>query len=245
MAGNMNIHVDLSEDVQKELIETYEGFCESLKKMLGKMHGDLEKICEKTHYEPMVNIVNRTIEYLTEDIKNTADQALNEWMDGDGSFVKAAEHSQAGGDAEAIAREIEKQICGAYEDFWNPNPMGDGINVSTDRPIVEGQDFDNLAEEYQKASEEIESAGEDVVKKLKEQGEESPTYSILIPAVIALYKPLQTAFEKFKDNIADAKGESQDLATEQRGKNEEAATETQTIASAAEISDALKMFDNL
>ena len=244
MAGNMKIHVDLSEDVQIELAKIYAEFCESLKMTLGTMHGDLEEICKKTHYEPMVKVVNQTIEHLTGDIKEKADSVLQEWIDGDGSFVKAAEHSRAGDDAKSSAQAIEDEICDAFEAFWNPNPMGDKINVDTSRPKVEGQDFDELAKTYQKVSNEIDAEGEKKINDLKKKEEDSPTYSLLIPAVIALYEPLKTAFEKFQEDIAKAKGDSQSLAKDQMEMNDEAATNTKTAASAEDIAAALKMFDD-
>ncbi len=244
MAGNIKIHVDLSEDVQKELPQIYKEFCESLKMTLETMHGDLEEICKKTHYEPMVKAVNQTIEHLTGDIKERADSVLQEWLDGDGSFVKAAEHSRAGEDAESSAQAIESEIRDAFEAFWNLNPMGDEINVDTSRPKVEEQDFDELAETYQKVSNVIDEEGENKINELKNKGEDSPTYSLLIPAVIALYEPLKTAFEKFQEDIAKAKGDSQSLAKAQMKMNDEAATNTKTAASAEDIAAALKMFDD-
>lgn len=241
-----NIHVDLSEDVEEGLKSAYQDFCDSVKDILGKMKEELEAICERTGYEPMVNALNQTIELFDTEVRDVAVQAFDEWCDGEGSFKAAAENSRAGDAGVETAQQIENAIRDMFENFWAVRSMGDAIQVDTSRPEVKGEDFEELSEVYNKYYQEIEETGEQALSSLADQGDDNPTYNIIIPAVKALFEPVKNSFEQFSGKIKEAEEKSEELKQEQESRNEEAAESiTGTTATAADIAEAFSMFDGV
>ena len=124
--------------------------------------------------------------------------------------------------------------------------MGEGLQLDTSRPKIKGEDFDELKEIYTRFFQDVESTGEEVVNQIAEQGSDDPTYNVIIPAVKAITEPMKNAFEQFCTKIDEAKEDSDNLKQQQDQNNDEASeTATQTSASAADIAEALKMFDDI
>lgn len=244
MAGS--IYINLSEEIEQDIISRYQSVCEELKQQLNSISNEFAEICERTHYKPMVDTVNTTINLFDEEIHEKAEVTFSEWCDGEGSFKAAAEKSQSGDEAVGTAGQIESDIRDLFDEFWLSHPMGEAIQTDDSRPEITLQDFDDLKEIYTKCSQEIERIGEDAVNSIKEQGSDDPTYNIMIPAVTAITEPVTNAFEEFCNKIDEAKDECERLKQEQDSKNEEAVeTATQTSASAADIAAGLKMYDDI
>lgn len=241
-----NIHIDLSEEIEQDLLQRYQSLCDDLTQKLNSMEQELEQLCGETQFEPMVNVVNETINLFNDEIHSVADQAFEEWKDGTGSFSAASENSQAGDAALETARQIEQNIRDIFDGFWSSHPMGEGVQLDTSRPKIKGEDFDELKEIYTRFFQEIESAGEEAVNQIAEQGNDDPTYNVMIPAVKAVTEPIKNAFEQFGAKIDEAKEESENLKQQQDQNNDEASeTATQTSASAENIADAVKMFGDI
>ncbi len=210
------------------------------------MEQELEELCSQTQYEPMLNVVNHTVDLFNEDIYNVANQAFEEWVDGSGSFSAAAENSQAGDAAIETARQIEQNIRDLFEGFWSSHPLGEGVQHDTSRPKVKSEDFEELKGVYTKFFQEVEDINEDTINQIAEQGNDDPTYNVIIPAVKAITEPMKNAFEQFCSKVDDAKEESESLKQQQDTNNDVASeTATNTSASAADIAEALKMFDDI
>lgn len=241
-----NIHIDLSEEIEQDLLGRYQSLGDDLTQKLNAMFGELEEICTQTQYEPMVNVVNTTITLFNEDIYGVADQAFEEWRDGEGSFSAASENSQAGEAAMETARQIETSIRDIFDSFWSSHPLGEAVQLDTSRPKIKGEDYEELKEIYTRFFQEVENVSEENINQIAELGSDDPTYNVIIPAVKAITKPIKEAFEQFCTKIDEAKEESENLKQQQDSKNEEASENaTQTSASAADIAEALKMFDDI
>jgi len=241
-----NIHIDLSDEIEQELGNRYQALCDELSSTLNSMYQELCEICTETKYEPMVNVVNTTINLFDEEIYRVAGQAFEEWLDSQGSFVAMAENSQAGDAALETARQFENNIRDMFEAFWSAHPLGEEVQIDTSRPKIKSEDFDTLKEIYTKFFQEIESLGEEHINQIKEAGTDDPTYNVIIPAVMAVTEPMKVAFEQFSSKVDEAKAESEQLKEQQDSKNEEAAQiATDTSGAAADIAEALKMFDDI
>ncbi|WP_297775894.1 hypothetical protein [Blautia sp.] len=241
-----NIYIDLTEEIESDLLTRYQGLCDELTQNLNSMFQELEELCGQTLYEPMLNVVNQTIELFNEDIYSIATQIFEEWTDGEGSFSAVSANSQAGDAALETARNIESGIKDIFDTFWNSHPLGEGIQVDTSRPKIKSEDFNELKDIYTKCSQEIDSIGEDTVNQIVQAGSDDPIYNVIIPAMLAITKPVKEAFEQFVVKVDEAREESEMLKQRQDSKNEEA-TEmaTNTSASAQEIADALAMFSDI
>lgn len=241
-----NIHIDLSEEIEQDLLQRYQALCDDLTQKLNSMEQELEELCGQTQYEPMVNVVNNTVTLFNDEIYSISEQAIEEWLEGDGSFFAASENSQAGDAAMETARQIEQSIKDIFDEFWSSHPLGEGIQLDTSRPKIKGEDFNELKEIYLKFFQDVESTGEEVVNQIAEQGSDNPTYNVIIPAIKSLTEPMKNAFEQFCVKIDEAKEKSENLKQQQDQKNDEASeSATQTSATAADISEALKMFDDI
>ena len=241
-----SIHINLTEDIEDDLKNTYQSLCEDLKSDLKKMASELEELCEKTKYEPMVKVVNQTISLFNEDIKGVADQAFDEWVDGEGSFSAAAEKMQAGESAAETAKQIEQDIKDLYDGFWSPSPLGEELQTDTSRPEIRNDDYDTLKDIYTEHSNSVKGLSEDTISNIKSKGSDDPTYNVIIPAVKAITEPVKNAFEQFQSKVDAAKDESEELVQQQSQNNDEASeAATNTSASAADIAESLKMFDDI
>lgn len=244
MAGN--IHIDLSEEIEQDIEKRYQDVCDALTKELNSMVQNLENICNKTSYAPMVKCVNETVQLFNEDIYQLAKSVFEEWLDGNASFSAAVQTSQAGDAAQETARAIDGNIQDMFDNFWSSHPLGDAIQIDTSRPKVKAEDFDELKDIYTKAFENIESINEDSINQIVEQGEDDPTYNIIIPAIKAIAETIKNAFGEFGKIIDDAKETSEKLKQTQDTNNQEALENAiNTSADAGDIADAVKMFDDI
>lgn len=241
-----NIYIDLSEDIEEDLINRYQGLCEDLASRLSAMYQELEGLCSATKYEPMVNVVNKTIELFDTEIHDVADQVFTDWSDGEGSFSAVVNKSEAGSEALATAQQIEQKIRDIFDSFWSSHPMGEWIQLDTSRPNTKSEDFDELKDIYMKCSQDVESVSEDTINQISGEGSDNPTYNVIIPAVKAITEPMKNAFEQFGTIIDTAKEQSDTLRQQQDQNNQDAAeTATNTAASAANIGETLKMFQDV
>lgn len=241
-----NIHINLTEDLEQDLLQEYQGLCEAIEQNLSTMAQDLEKISQDTQYEPIVNAVNATVQLFNEDIHDGSCRVFDEWIEGEASFQAAVENSQAGDSALETARSIESKIREMFEEFWLHKPLGDGVDIDTSRPKVSDGDFDELKDIYTKYSQEIETVGEETKSRINEQGQDDPTYDILLPAVTALTEPMKKAFEGFSTKIDEAKEMSENMKQQQKSRNEEAAEAAMSASvSAEEIAQVLSMYDDI
>lgn len=241
-----NIHIDLSEEIEQDLLSRYQGLCDELTQQLNTMVGELEELCNQTQYEPIVEAVNSTVQLFNDEIRSVADQTFEEWREGPGSFSAASENSQAGDAALETARQIEQSIRDQFDGFWSSNPMGNGIQIDTSRPKVKTEDYEELKEVYTKHSQEVENINEETIRQIAEQGDDDPTYNVIIPAVKAITEPMKNAFEQFGVKIDEAKEKSEELKQAQDANNEEASeVATNTSASAAEVAEELMIFDDI
>ncbi len=213
MAGN--IHIDLSEEIECDLLQIYQSLCDDLTQKLNSMEQKLEELCMDTQFEPMVNVVNDTVTLFNEEIYSVADQAFEEWRDGNGSFSAASENSQAGDEAMETARQIEQRIRDIFDEFWSSHPMGEGIWLDISWPKIKDEDFDELKEIYTKFFQDVESIGDEVINQIVELRSDNPTYNVIIPAVKAITEPMKNAFEQFCTKIDEAKEDSETLKQQQ------------------------------
>ena len=241
-----NIHIDLSEKIEQDIEKRYQDVCDALTEELNIMVQNLENICNETSYAPMVKCVNETVQLFDEDIYQLAKNVFEEWIDGNASFSAAVQTSQAGDAAQETARAIDGNIQDMFDNFWSSHPLGDAIQIDTSRPKVKAEDFDELKDIYTKAFENIESINEDSINQIVEQGEDNPTYNIIIPAIKAITETIKNAFGEFGKIIDDAKETSEKLKQTQDSYNVEAwGNATKTSATAVDIADAVKMFDDI
>ena len=241
-----NIHIDLSEEIEQDIEKRYQDVCDALTEELNIMVQNLENICTKTQYAPMVKCVNETVQLFNEDIYQLAKNVFEEWLDGNASFSAAVQTSQAGDAAQETARAIDGNIQDMFDNFWSSHPLGDELQIDTSRPNVKAEDFDELKDIYTKAFENIESIDENSINQIVEQGEDDPTYNIIIPAIKAITEPIKNAFKQFGKTIDDAKETSEELKKTQASNNREAwENATNTSVDAGDIANAVKMFDDI
>lgn len=246
MAENGSTHIDLTDELEQKVTDEYTTLTEDLTKILKNVCDELEEICTNTGYQPMINAVNQTIEAFNEEIFETASSVLNEWTEGEACFLAAAVKSEAGDEGEATALNIDSKILDIFQGFWSGHPMGEEIQVDTSRPQISSSDFDSLKEIYNNACTEIEKCGTDSMNRVKSEGQSSPTYNIVLPAMVALVDPIKVAFEEFAKKVDAFKEESEVLKAEQDSQNEAASqSATQTAATAQDVAASLEMFGNI
>lgn len=241
-----NIHIDLSEDIEKDLLNRYQGLCDELVQKLSAMKQELEELCSQTQFKPMLNVVNETINLFNNEIHEVANQVFENWIDSQGSFSAMSENSQAGEGALETARQIEQNIREIFEGFWSSYPMGEYVEIDTSRPKIKSENFDELKEVYTKFFQDVEVVNSETVAQISEQGDDDPAYNVIIPAVKAITEPIRNAFEQFCTKVDKAKEDSEELKQQQDANNNDASeVATNTSASAKDIAEALKMFDDI
>lgn len=247
MAETGRIHIDLTEELEQNVTKAYEDMTQGLITVLGTTKNELEELCNNTKYEPLLDVVNRTLRSFQEEVRSKATEIFEEWREGNASFSAAARFSEAGNAALETAQQIDGRIADLFEDFWSQNPFAEEIGVNDlSRPVIRDEDFDTLEEIYKKASEQVAEDGEQPVKQIQEKGKENPTYLLAVPPMTALAETLKNAFHRFTDKVKEFKEESQDKTTQQEAFSEEMAQSA--LSSSANVDDIAagqKLYGNL
>ena len=197
-----DIWFNLTKEFEKDLLHIYQSLCDNLAQKLDSLERELEKLCSQTQYEPMLNIVNETVDLFNDDTYSMADEAFGAWSDGQYSFSANAKMLVLGDVAIETAQQIEQSIKGLFEGFWSSRPLGKGINLDTSSPRIKQSDFDELKDIYTRFSLEVEDINEKIINQIKEQGYDDPTYNVVIPAIIAITKPINRWFEKAINSLS-------------------------------------------
>lgn len=242
--GSGNTHFNLSEDTQQGIVTKYQSLCEDLNTKIDELFKQLEELCEKTKYEPIVNFTNSVTELLTGEVSNISRQTFSEWMDGEGSFTAASENSQAGEAALETARTIEREIQDLFETFWSaPRDM---IQVDTSRPEIGQEDFENLDKIYSDFAKNVEEVSESAHSGIQEEASSNPTYNLILPAISSITEAIKEFTTELSNKVNEARDESESLKQNQESKNQEAAqTAKDTAGTAKDTVEALKMFDDI
>ena len=244
--ANTNIHVNLTEEIERELLDTYQQLCTDIEQELKKMADDAGELCRKVQYEPTTKAVDSTIQIFNGEIAAESMKIFQTWIDGEGSFAAAMRKSQAGDAAIQTAKQAESRFEDAFNSFWQSKPMGDNLTTPTERPEITDEDFDRLKEIYENAGKRVEEIYSDCQKTLKSKSDEDKTYGIILPAIEALGGPVMSAFGAFAKKIGEAKTKSQELNKQQREKDNEAARIAKDMGSKAEdLTSAMNMFSDI
>lgn len=237
MAETGRIHIDLTEELERNVTKAYEDMTQGLITVLGTTKNELEELCNNTKYEPMLRVVNRTLRSFQEEVRGKSTEIFEEWREGNASFSAAARFSEAGDAALETAQQIDRGIADLFEDFWGQqNPFAMEIRVSDlSRPVIRDEDFDTLEEIYKKASKQVAEEGEQAVKQIQEKEDENPTYLLAVPPMTALAETLKNAFHRFTDKVKEFKEESQDKTKQQEAFSEEMAQSA--LSSSANVDD--------
>lgn len=240
------IHVNLTEEVERDLYDAYEHLCDDISvelKQLAEQAGDL---CRKVQYEPTTRAVDSTIQILNGEIASESQKIFRQWVEGEGSFVAAMRKSQAGESAIQTARQMESRFEELFNNFWQGRPMGDSLTTPTERPQITDEDFDELKKLYEDAGNRIKDVYGVCQKSLKSKSQDDKTYEIIVPAVEALGGPVVSAFGAFSKKIGEAKTQSQQLDKQQREHDQEAARIAKDMGSKAEdLTAAMNMFSDI
>ena len=240
------IHINLTEDVESELIQNYQAFCDEVSGELKKMIGEAEKICHEVRYEPVTKAVNATVKIFNEEIHQESEKVFIAWLEGEGSFTAAMRNAQAGDDAIQTAKSLEKTIEECFNGFWQGKPMGDEFKTSTDRPKINDNDFEQLKDLYKDAGKSVKECCDNHRKELKQRSSEDKSYAVILPAIEAIGTTVEESFATFSKKIAEAKQQSGEIEKQQRGRDEQAAQQAEAAASkAADPAAALGMFGEL
>lgn len=247
MAETGRIHIDLTQELQDEVIKAYGDMTDGLGKTLGEARNSLEELCNNTQYEPMLRVVNQTLGSFQEEVRSKATEIFEEWREGNASFSAAARFSEAGDAALETAQQIDRGIADLFEDFWSHNPFTEEIgDINLSMPVIRDEDFDTLEEIYRKASEQVAEEGEQPVKQIQEKGGENPTYLLAVPPMTALAETLKNAFRGFTDKVKEFKEESQEKTARQRTYSEEMAQSAlDSSVSAEEVGARQTFFGNV
>jgi hypothetical protein len=198
MAGLL--YLNLSEDMEMQLIAEYKRLCEELSEQLQAMAMDLEKLCEMTHWELLVNMVNSTKQMFDCDIHSASKQAFYEWIDGGGSFRAFAKNVKADDEVVEAAISLESKVKNLFDDFWLSKPMGEILDIDTSCPKVREDDIKELNLIYEYHLKKIKNISEDAINRITYIGGKNPTFNIIIPAIKALTELVKNAFEQFYES---------------------------------------------
>lgn len=241
-----NIYFDLSEEIEQDLCQIYQSLCDELTNSLTLLEHDLEDFCNQTQFEPIVSLINKTINLFNDEIFQLSNRAFEEWKDSSGSFVYVSRNSQAGDLAIETAQQIEQNLKDIFDSFWISKPLGEGLQIDTSRPKVKDEDFDALKEIYIKFFQNVENLGQETINNLSTKSDDNSTYNLIIPAVRVIIEPIKNAFEQFSVKIDEAKADSESLSSQQEKNNEEASEMiVKTSATAADVAEALKMYGDI
>ncbi len=186
--NNCKAYFCISEEIEQDLIQKSTFLCDNLNMRLNRMKYELEEICKKTRYFPILDIVNKTIRVFDDEVYCAVDKALEEWGD---SLVSV--YSMAGDDTLEAAIRIEENIREIFYNFWSTNLFKEVIYIDTSRPGMKIENIYELKGIYTRYFYDIQSLSKKIVNHITEQ--EQPAYNIFVPAFKAITEPIKKTFE--------------------------------------------------
>lgn len=244
--AEQNTYFDLTEELDGNVKSLYNEMVSNFSGILQTYAKDLDALCSKTHYEPMVKQASSAASVIESEVKTNAENVFSEWTSGDGCFHVAAQEMEAGENAIAVATALENNLKNEFDSLWVNKGWESQQQISTDRPVVKDEDYDTLENIFNTAYSSLEQEGDGALNKLDSYADGNPTYNLAKPALEALYLPLKNAFEGFANKAKQFKSDNKSKEGTMRSNAETAAQEVEANAIDADTVNAnYNMFDNI
>jgi|GEM_PF-4129219 len=127
---------------QRDIIYTYQMILERIAGATRGLAMDMNEICERTHYEPFVELAKMYLRFYQETVKAGVRRQYDQWSNGDTSLRAYVLHMDGGEDAARTAEMLQNQLRDAIE--YEMFPRIDPPNSNTSFFDVVASDFDVL-----------------------------------------------------------------------------------------------------
>lgn len=239
MAGKYDLTVEMAEEV----CAGFQGFCEEITGELSSLGQKLTELCAACAYKPMNDETNAMIQYFYSEVRHKADETIEEWLEGSGSYTAGVRKMEAGDEAEDMAGGLEGKIRDIVNDFWSAGQFQE-VSSNTSNPSVTGEQFDDYKNALGNTKEALEEKIESAVSKVNDRGEDSFTYSTIVPAYQAIGKSIESFMEHMAERIDKSKEIFGIKENEQRKSDEDAETTSGVAAVIDNIDDLQQMFND-
>lgn len=237
------IKVNLTEELINAVKSEYTELRDEFKDQFDTVADCLQTLVDETHYDALVKFANRFISQIDEEVKPSAESAFQTWLDGSGNYHAAMELQKAGDDAVGTANDFERDLNELFDELWNPNPMGEEIDIDTAYPNMKDENYDELERIFRDAYSQFESITNTHIGSIESQGGVDPSYKTSLPAFYALTKPVLNIFMAANNKVQTFREENESLTSQQEQKAEEAVQEAiDQSVKPEDVDAALKMF---
>lgn len=242
MAGKSNF-INLTSANQKTIKDTCSAAANDAKTACKKLRGELEKILNRTKYEPIQNYLNNLITTTHNDGKAQSIKIIDS-LKGEGQdFAGHTKIMEAGEKALAVATKMDTVLKDTVVKFWGDKPLGEIFTVDTSETKVNEADFDELKKLFSDAVKACNDYKKTHIDKLEKDPENSPTTSVAVPIIISILGTLEESFTGFMEKIDKYKEEAVQKGHTQR----QISTQTKGMASTQaskgkELASKLSMF---
>lgn len=241
MAQGQGKYISLKPDTVKAIKTECSNGCDEVKNALKSLRGELEKICNETEYEPLINVLNELItKQINEEIPKIVDKILESWK------TEAYEkHAKNMGIQSALttAKTLDKDLYTLVKNLWQGKPLGEAIKAKTDTPEIDVTKYDYLKQQIDKAAKDLKANKDKHSKALKSDTATATTKGVAIPIIEAIFTPIENILIQFAAKIDKYKQEADTRNVSQLNLNTKTEADANTTgASAGDLTAMLELF---
>ena len=241
MAQGQGKYISLKPETVKAIKTECNNSVTDAKSTLKNLRGELEKICNETEYEPLINVLNELItKQINEEIPKIVDKILENWK------TEAYEkHAKNMGIQSALttAKNLDKDLYDLVKKLWQDKPLGEAIKAKTDAPEIDVARYDYLKQQIDKAAKALKENKDKHSKALKSDTATATTKSVAIPIIEAIFTPIENILVQFATKVDKYKQEADARNVSQLNLNTKTEADANTTgASAGDLTAMLELF---
>ncbi|WP_438315204.1 hypothetical protein [Sporosarcina sp. FA9] len=204
----------LTEESQNEILGNYASFLNDLQAEVNNFTDQLNEICEKTKFRPLVQLTIQAVNFYNDDLPKIVNEAFDEWSTSKGSLVgfirQLDEEDEA---ATETARRLQGELKAQIEDMFAIKKSV--YSGATDEPEISEDDYEVLQEIVRLSIGVLEDIKTTFMTKIEDEAEGNKVFLTIKPVVSSTAISAITAFSNYVDIV----GEKRELFVEKIGQN--------------------------
>ncbi|MFI3200280.1 MAG: hypothetical protein R3Y54_01970 [Eubacteriales bacterium] len=182
--------INFKEEEIERIYQVHRSALEEISQYTRTVADSIGRITERTKYEKIVELFNGAMQYYNEELKNVACNTLNEWAEGESSFVSALERVRAGESAKNKAIQVQNTII---EEIHTWGTMEE-ITVDTAEVDVKSEDFQEICDSISQYNRELEELYKSKQQEITANSEENTLYGVMNSVVLPTITTVASGF---------------------------------------------------
>ncbi len=187
--------IDFREEEINEMYGMYQQALEAINEEALQAVSSLAEKAEEVHYEPVVTLSKRAVEYYNEDLRGVVLGAMQEWQEGESSFTAFMEKMRAGDDAKARSEQLETQIVDEVENW--PRADASGFeSIDTSNPTCRMDDFEEIKATISSFVKSLEDMQTNYASQVETRMEDNTIFTCIQPVLLGSFMVVSEGFQQ-------------------------------------------------